>query len=71
MEKEIRSLKCDKCGLEFPESELSEEHKDRAFVWDSELLCKDCLMMMGGDPLTAHTWWDQQHDVNKAKKHDW
>ncbi len=50
MEKKYSGVKCEKCGLEFPESELSEEHKDRAFIWKDRVYCNDCLIMMGVDP---------------------
>ncbi len=71
MAKKPKATKCEKCDLEFPESELSEEHKNKAFVWDGKILCKDCLIMGGGDPNTAVTWWDFQKNREKAKPHDW
>ena len=71
MAKKPKAVKCEKCDLEFPESELSEEHKNKAFIWDGKILCKDCLVMMGGDPSTASTLWDFQSNQNKAKPHDW
>ncbi len=71
MAKKPKSVKCEKCGLEFPGSQLSEEHKDKAFVWKDKILCEDCLVMMGGDPGTAPDWWSFQKDKDKAKPHDW
>ena len=71
MAKKVKGAKCAKCNLEFPESEISEEHKNKAFMWDDQILCKDCLVMMGGDPSVAQDWWSFQKDTNKAKPHDW
>ena len=70
MVKKQKGVKCEKCNLEFSESELSEEHKDKAFVWDGKILCKDCLAMLGGNESTALTLWDFQKE-QKAKRHDW
>ena len=70
-EKKAKNLKCAKCDLEFPESEASEAHKNKAFVWEGKILCEDCLVMMGGSPGLAPTWWDFNKDQNKAKPHDW
>ena len=70
-EKKAKGLKCAKCDLEFPESEASEQHKNKAFVWEGKILCEDCLVMMGGNPGLAPSWWDFQKDQNKAKPHDW
>jgi NAD-dependent SIR2 family protein deacetylase len=64
MAKKPRTVKCEKCGLEFPESEMSEEHKNKAFI------CDNCLNMMGGDPRMADTLWSLQKE-QKAKPHDW
>lgn len=71
MAKKPKPVKCEKCNLEFPESTLSEEHKNKAFVWKDKILCEDCLVMMGGDPGSATDWWAFQKDQNKAKPHDW
>ena len=71
MAKKKGTIKCAKCNLEFPDSVLSEEHKDKAFVWDNSVLCKDCLVMMGGNPNTISTLWDFQNKPEKAKPHDW
>ncbi len=70
MAKKNQPIKCAKCGLEFPDSVLSEEHKDKAFIWDDTVLCKDCLVMMGAPANTASTLWDFQKQ-KKAKPHDW
>ncbi len=64
-------MKCEKCGLEFPETELSEEHKNKAFVWKDKIICEDCLIMLGGNPATEMSWWTFQKDPQKAKPHDW
>ncbi len=69
MAKKPKAMKCEKCSIEFPESEISEEHKDRAFVWDDQLLCKDCLIMMGGDPSMAQDLWSFNKS-QKFKPHD-
>jgi len=66
MAKKSKAIKCEKCDLEFPESELSEKHKNKAFVWDGKVLCKDCLVMMGGDPYAASTLWDFKQSQDKA-----
>ena len=50
---------------------MSEEHKNKAFVWKGKILCEDCLVMMGGTPGIAPTWWDFSKDQDKAKPHDW
>jgi len=70
MIKKNQPIKCAKCDLEFPDSVLSEKHKDEAFVTDDAILCKNCLVMMGGDPMTASTLWDFQKQ-KKTKQHDW
>jgi NAD-dependent SIR2 family protein deacetylase len=70
MANKLKSVKCEKCGLEFPESTMSENHKDKAFIWKDKLLCEDCLVMMGGDPRTVETLWSFQKE-DKAKPHDW
>lgn len=67
----MATLKCTKCDLEFPESELSEEHKNKAFIFDDKILCKDCLVMMGGDPNVAQAYSSYRHSQEKAKPHDW
>ncbi|MDO9332982.1 MAG: hypothetical protein Q7T57_00455 [Dehalococcoidales bacterium] len=40
-------IKCAQCDLEFPQSELSEEHKHKAFVWKGKVMCEECLFKMG------------------------
>lgn len=70
MAKKPKAVKCEKCNLEFPESELSEEHKNRAFVWKDKILCEECLVMMGGDIGSATDFWSFQKE-QKAKPHDW
>lgn len=49
-------VKCAECNLEFPETELSEEHKGKAFVWKGRVMCEDCLFKMGVSPENAQTW---------------
>jgi hypothetical protein len=70
MNKNPKAVKCAKCNLEFPHSEASEEHKNKAFVWKGKILCEDCLVMMGGSPASTQSWWDFQQS-QKAKPHDW
>jgi hypothetical protein len=50
---------------------MSEEHKNKAFVWDDKILCEGCLVMMGGYPGTAHVWEPLHNEQDKAKQHDW
>ena len=64
MVKKPKMIKCEKCGLEYPESVMSEEHKDAAF------LCRDCLGTIGSDPIIAETLMSLQKE-EKAKPHDW
>ena len=54
--KEREPVKCAQCDLEFPESELSEEHKHRAFVWKGKVMCEDCLFKMGVSAGEAQTY---------------
>lgn len=70
-EKKYKDVRCAKCNLEFPESVMSEDHKNKAFIWEGKVLCPDCLMMQGGNPGTATTWWDFEKDPSHAKPHDW
>jgi hypothetical protein len=70
MAKKPRVVKCEKCDLEFPESELSEEHKNKAFIWKGKVLCENCLIRLGGDPTVVPEWLFQK-DPNKSKTHDW
>jgi len=71
MTKKNEPIKCEKCGLEFPDSVLSEEHKNKAFIWDDKILCKDCLILAGGNPVVANNLWDYNYNEEKAKHHDW
>jgi uncharacterized Zn finger protein len=64
MAKKPKMIKCEKCGLEYPESVLSEEHTDAAFI------CRDCRGAIGSDPRMAETLWSLQKE-QKAKPHDW
>ncbi|MDP2919727.1 MAG: hypothetical protein Q8O43_05890 [Dehalococcoidia bacterium] len=54
--KEKQPVKCEQCDLEFPESELSEKHKGKAFVWQGKVMCEDCLFKMGASPAEAMTY---------------
>jgi len=49
-------IKCSQCDLEFSESELSEEHKNKAFVFNGKVMCDECLVKMGGNPSDAMTY---------------
>ena len=49
-------VKCTQCDLEFSESELSEKHKNKAFVWDGKVMCDDCLFKMGVTAAEAQTY---------------
>jgi len=70
MAKKNQLIKCAKCGQEFPNDVLSEAHKDEAFVSDEAILCKDCLIMAGGNPFTGQTYLEFQKQ-KKTKQHDW
>lgn len=50
------SVKCAQCDLEFSESELSEKHKSKAFVWNGKVMCEDCLFKMGVSAAEAQTY---------------
>ena len=50
MAKKNEPIKCAKCNLEFPDTVLSEKRKNKAFVRDHTVLCKDCLVMLGASP---------------------
>ena len=69
--KKFENVKCAKCGLEFPDAEISAEHQNIPFVWDDMILCKDCLVMSGGNPGTASVWEPFHNEGNEAKPHDW
>jgi hypothetical protein len=49
-------IKCTQCDLEFPDSVLSEEHKNKAFVWQGKVMCEDCLYKMGINQSDAMTY---------------
>jgi len=49
-------VKCAKCDLEFSESELSEKHKNKAFVWNGKVMCDGCLFKMGVSVAEAQTY---------------
>ena len=41
-EKKYQSIRCSKCGVEFPDAiATSSEHSIVPFVWDDKVLCKD------------------------------
>lgn len=66
--KKEKHIKCAKCDLEFPETTLSEKHRDKAFSWENQILCKDCLVKIGGDPNTTPLWDFTQ---KPQSRHDW
>ena len=70
MAKKIKGAKCSKCNLEFPESEASEEHKNKAFLWKGKVLCEDCLIMQGGTAAGAESLWDFSKDQDPDKPAD-
>jgi len=51
-----KAVKCEMCDLEFSESELSEAHQNKAFVFRGKVICEDCLFSMGVVPSDAMTW---------------
>jgi len=71
MAKKNEPLKCSKCGVEIPHGELSQDHKDHGFVLNDKVLCKDCLVMSGGDAWTAQNILNFRPDADKSKPHDW
>jgi hypothetical protein len=48
-----------------------EPYKNKAFVWNSKILCADCLNMIGGRPAMAHDWWSFQKDQDEDMPYDW
>ena len=56
MAKKPKMIKCEKCELEYPESVLSEEHADAAFI------CRDCRGAIGPDPRMADALWSLQKE---------
>jgi Pyruvate/2-oxoacid:ferredoxin oxidoreductase delta subunit len=68
--KKQESVKCAKCGLEFPESTLSSDQNEAFYVWDDKILCKDCLVMYGGVPGSSQIW-EFPNDPSKTKSFDW
>jgi hypothetical protein len=63
-------IKCAQCDLEFPDSELSEEHKHKAFVWKGKVMCEDCLFKMGispSDVMTCGAFLDSQQPKKPQK----
>jgi formylmethanofuran dehydrogenase subunit E len=52
-EKKYHSMRCEKCGVEFPDAATLLEHQNVLFVLDDKILCKDCLVMSGGNPANA------------------
>ena len=71
MAKKSQSIRCSRCNLEFSEEELFDEHADKAFVEGNKILCKDCLVMLGGNPTVAKTYLAYQNDRGTNKPHDW
>lgn len=54
--KEKQPVKCAQCDLEFSDSELSEKHKNKAFVFRGKVMCEDCLYKMGVNAEDAMTY---------------
>jgi hypothetical protein len=46
------------------------EHQNVLFVWDDKILCKDCLVMSGGNPANAQIRESFHNDDGKSKPHD-
>jgi hypothetical protein len=58
-----KPIKCAQCDVEFAHSELSEEHKNKAFLWKGKWMCEDCLLKMGvnqEDTMTYAAFIDSQ-----------
>ena len=70
-EKKYHSVRCEKCGVEFPDAATLLEHQNVLFVWDDKILCKDCLVMSGGNPANAQIRESFLNDDSKSKPHDW
>jgi transcription initiation factor TFIIIB Brf1 subunit/transcription initiation factor TFIIB len=51
-------MKCEKCGIEFKE----DEKREKAFVWQGQTMCEECLFKMGVSPEDALTWTAFQHE---------
>lgn len=71
MAKKSKAVKCSRCNFEFTEEELFDEHADKAFVEGNKILCKDCLVFMGGNPAAAETYLAYQNNRGTTKPHDW
>ena len=71
MVKKSKVIKCAKCGHEFTEEELFDEHADKAYLQGDKILCKDCLVMMGGNTKVAQTYLVNQNSQGTTKPHDW
>jgi len=69
MAEKNKPIKCSKCGHEFNEEELFDEHM--AYVHNSRILCKDCLVTLGDNMETAKTYLEYQNDQRTTKPHDW
>jgi hypothetical protein len=50
-------VKCEKCGREFKE----DVEKAKAFVWEEQVMCEECLFKAGVSPDDALTWTAFQH----------
>ena len=69
-EKKYQSVRCEKCGVEFTDAATLLEHQNVPFVWDDKILCKDCLVMSGGNPANARIWEYFHYEDSKSKPHD-
>jgi len=62
-------VKCAQCDLEFSESELSEKHKNKAFVYNGKVMCDDCLFKMdvsAGEAMTYEAFVASQQPRKPA-----
>jgi hypothetical protein len=69
--KEKQPVKCAQCDLEFSDSELSEKHKNKAFVFRGKVMCEDCLYKMGvnaDDAMTYAAFLDNQ-EANRPQNY--
>lgn len=56
VKKSSEPIKCAQCDLEFPQSILSDKHKNAAFLWKGKWMCEECLLKMGVNPEEAMTY---------------
>jgi hypothetical protein len=68
MLKKTKPVKCSKCNVEFSESELFDEHSEKAYVLGDKIFCKDCLQ---GNWKQAQTYLEHQNSQGTHKPHEW